>query len=103
MKLLGTPSDRDLHAMRATCSGDDLPKLKAYPLERMFPAHTSADAVDLAQRLLRYDPDQRLTASQVCWPSASLERLATTHAPHHCCCLHRRRRWRIRFSMVLRA
>ena len=29
MKLLGTPSDGDLHAMRASCSVDDLPKLKA--------------------------------------------------------------------------
>jgi len=64
MKLLGTPSDRDLQAMRATCCADDLPKLKAYPWERMFPAHTPAEAVDLAQRLLKYDPDQRLTASQ---------------------------------------
>uniref|UniRef100_A0A7S2DTI0 Protein kinase domain-containing protein n=1 Tax=Haptolina brevifila TaxID=156173 RepID=A0A7S2DTI0_9EUKA len=64
MKLLGTPSDRDLVAMRATCVADDLPKLKAYPWERMFPAHTPQEAVDLAQRLLRYDPDQRLTASQ---------------------------------------
>lgn len=65
MKLLGTPSDRDLQAMRATCCADDLPKLKAYPWERMFPAQTPAEAVDLAQRLLKYDPDQRLTASQV--------------------------------------
>jgi len=63
MKLLGTPTDRDLQAMRATCCADDLPKLKAYPWERMFPAHTPEAAVDLAQRLLRYDPDQRLTAS----------------------------------------
>jgi len=62
MKLLGTPTDRDLQAMRATCCADDLPKLKAYPWERMFPAHTPEAAVDLAQRLLRYDPDQRLTA-----------------------------------------
>ena len=35
-----------------------------YPWEKCFPAHTPADAIDLAQRLLRYDPDQRLTASQ---------------------------------------
>jgi len=64
MKLLGTPSDRDLQAMRATCYADDLPKLRPFPWERIFPPGTSADAIDLAQRLLRYDPDQRLTASQ---------------------------------------
>ena len=64
MKLLGTPTDRDLHAMRATCSADDLPKLKPYPWERIFPSSTPQEAIDLAQRLLRYDPDERLTATQ---------------------------------------
>jgi serine/threonine protein kinase len=73
MKLLGTPTDRDLQAMRATCQADDLPKLKAYPWERVFPANTPSEAVDLAQRLLRYDPDERLTATMV--------RLASPH-PH---------------------
>ena len=63
MKLLGTPTDRDLQAMRATCCADDLPKLKPYPWERVFPANTPPEAVDLAQRLLRYDPDERLTSS----------------------------------------
>jgi len=64
MKLLGTPSDRDLQAMRSSCCADDLPKLKPFPWDRVFPPGTHADAIDLAQRLLRYDPDQRLTASQ---------------------------------------
>jgi len=64
MKLLGTPSDRDLQAMRASCCADDLPKLKPFPWDRVFPPGTHPDAIDLAQRLLRYDPDQRLTASQ---------------------------------------
>ena len=50
--------------MRATCCADDLPKLKPFPWERIFPGGTPSEAVDLAQRLLRYDPDQRLTASQ---------------------------------------
>ena len=65
MKLLGTPTDRDLQAMRATCCADDLPKLKPYPWERIFPQGTPPEAVDLAQRLLRYDPDERLTAPMV--------------------------------------
>lgn len=64
MKLLGTPTDRDLQAMRATCSTADLPKLKPFPWERIFAPSTPAEAIDLAQRLLRYDPDQRLSASQ---------------------------------------
>ena len=63
MKLLGTPTDHDLQAMRATCCADDLPKLRAYPWERMFPAQTPEAAIDLAQRLLTYDPEKRLTAS----------------------------------------
>ena len=37
MKLLGTPSDKELRAMRATCSVEELPKLKAYPWDRVFP------------------------------------------------------------------
>ncbi len=64
MKLLGTPSERDMQAMHATCSADDLPKLKPFPWDRIFPPNTASEATDLAQRLLRYDPDQRLTASQ---------------------------------------
>ena len=64
MKLLGTPSQRDLQAMRSTCSVDDLPKLKEFPWERLFPPGTDPEAVDLTQRLLLYDPDQRLTAPQ---------------------------------------
>jgi len=64
MKLLGTPTERDLRAMRATCTLQDLPKLKAYPWERVFPSGTSARAIDLAHRLLCYDPAQRLSASQ---------------------------------------
>jgi hypothetical protein len=64
MKLLGTPTDRELKAMRATCSVDELPKLKAYPWERVFPAGTPQRAMDLARKLLCYDPSQRLTAAQ---------------------------------------
>uniref|UniRef100_A0A7S4B1Y9 Protein kinase domain-containing protein n=1 Tax=Chrysotila carterae TaxID=13221 RepID=A0A7S4B1Y9_CHRCT len=64
MKLLGTPSDRDLQSMQAVCRSDDLPKLKPFPWDRIFPPGTPADAIDLAQRLILYDPDQRLTAPQ---------------------------------------
>ena len=38
MKLLGTPSEHELRAMRATCASADLPKLKTYPWERVFPS-----------------------------------------------------------------
>mmetsp|Transcript_10740 Transcript_10740/g.35622 ORF Transcript_10740/g.35622 Transcript_10740/m.35622 type:complete len:556 (-) Transcript_10740:906-2573(-) len=64
LKLLGTPSERDLRAMGATCNASDLPKLRAYPWDRVFPPGTSQRAVDLTHRLLCYDPAQRLTASQ---------------------------------------
>jgi len=56
MKLLGTPTDRDLQAMRASCCADDLPKLKPFPWERIFPQDTPPEAVDLAQRLMRCAP-----------------------------------------------
>ena len=64
MKLLGTPSERELRAMRATCTTADLPKLKTYPWERVFPQGTSSRAIDLAHKLLCYDPNLRLTATQ---------------------------------------
>jgi len=64
MKLLGTPSDRELRAMRATCNSADLPKLKAYPWDRVFPSSSSSRAVDLAHRLLCFDPAQRVNAAQ---------------------------------------
>ena len=50
--------------MRATCQAADLPKLKPFPWERIFAPNTPSEASDLAQRLLRYDPDQRLSAPQ---------------------------------------
>lgn len=34
MKLLGTPTNHDLHAMGASCTADDLPKLKPFPCAR---------------------------------------------------------------------
>ncbi|KAL1495657.1 hypothetical protein AB1Y20_016523 [Prymnesium parvum] len=63
MKLLGTPSERELRAMKATCVASDLPRLKMYPWERVFPSGTPSRAVDLAQKLLTYDPGERLTAA----------------------------------------
>ena len=64
MKLLGTPTDRELQSMRAACTADDLPRLKPFPWDRIFATGTPPEAVDLAQRLLRYDPSQRLDAVQ---------------------------------------
>ena len=50
--------------MRAACVADDLPKLKAFPWERLFRSPPQGEAIDLAQRLLCYDPDQRLSATR---------------------------------------
>ena len=62
MKLLGTPSEKELRMMRATCSVDELPKLKAYPWERVFPHSTPPRAIDLAYKLLSYSSSRRLNA-----------------------------------------
>jgi hypothetical protein len=64
MKLLGTPSEKELRSMRANCSAEDLPKLKAYPWDKVFPQGTPPRAMDLAYKLLAYDPSLRLTATQ---------------------------------------
>ena len=64
MKLLGTPTEKELRMMRANCSAEDLPKLKAYPWDKVFPQGTPPRAMDLAYKLLAYDPSLRLTATQ---------------------------------------
>ena len=64
MKLLGTPTEKELRSMRANCSAEDLPKLKAYPWDKVFPQGTPPRAMDLAYKLLAYDPSLRLTATQ---------------------------------------
>mmetsp|Transcript_27061 Transcript_27061/g.72930 ORF Transcript_27061/g.72930 Transcript_27061/m.72930 type:complete len:654 (+) Transcript_27061:87-2048(+) len=64
MKLLGTPTNHDLQAMGASCTADDLPKLKPFPWDRVFPPGTPPDAIDLVSRLLMYNPETRLNAQQ---------------------------------------
>jgi DNA-binding protein YbaB len=60
----GTPSSHELQAMGAACTADDLPKLKPFPWDRVFPPGTPADAIDLVSKLLCYNPETRLNAQQ---------------------------------------
>jgi len=63
LKLLGTPSEAELRSMNSSLTADELPKLKPFPWDRIFPTSTEPLAVHLAQQLLCYDPARRLDAA----------------------------------------
>mmetsp|Transcript_34111 Transcript_34111/g.109771 ORF Transcript_34111/g.109771 Transcript_34111/m.109771 type:complete len:476 (-) Transcript_34111:7-1434(-) len=63
LKLLGTPSEDELRSMNSSLTADELPKLKPFPWDRIFPTSTEPLAVHLAQQLLCYDPARRLDAA----------------------------------------
>lgn len=63
LKVLGSPSSAELSAMKVSYSSADLPALRAYPWQRLFPSGTAPEALELTSRLLTFDPTKRITAS----------------------------------------
>jgi len=61
LKVLGTPSDDQLRAMRVKYTTADLPKLRPYPWQRLFPKTSPDHCLDLIGRLLTFDPLRRAT------------------------------------------
>jgi len=60
---LGTPTEKDWPGMTKLPSYTEFNPWPPTPLESIFTA-ASADAIDLLRNLLRYDPKQRLSATQ---------------------------------------
>ena len=72
----------------------DLPALRPYPWQRLFPSDVAPEALALISRLLMFDPNKRITASETlhhslfCDASAHAESLALEQActDHPCAC-----------------
>ncbi|CAL8462707.1 g2240 [Coccomyxa elongata] len=64
IKVLGTPSREDIHAMNPNYTEFKFPQIKAHPWSKVFSKRLPADAVDLVSTLLQYSPVRRCSALQ---------------------------------------
>lgn len=62
IKVLGTPTREEIHAMNPNYTEFKFPQIKAHPWAKVFSKRMPADAVDLVSKLLVYSPTQRMTA-----------------------------------------
>ncbi|CAO3627987.1 unnamed protein product [Cunninghamella echinulata] len=68
IKILGTPSKQEIAAMNASYVEHKFPQIKPHPLHKIF-VGANEDAVDLLSKMLRYDPQQRISAIEaLCHP-----------------------------------
>jgi len=62
MRVLGTPSQAEIHAMNPEYTDFKLPMVTAVSWHQVFTANrVDPDAIDLVSQLLRYDPNERCT------------------------------------------
>ncbi|KAJ6252697.1 glycogen synthase kinase-3 alpha [Anaeramoeba flamelloides] len=66
IKVLGTPSKKELSCMNKNYGNFNLPELKAKNLRDFFPKRVPDEAVDLVSKFLKYDPKSRINALQAC-------------------------------------
>mmetsp|Transcript_8618 Transcript_8618/g.14800 ORF Transcript_8618/g.14800 Transcript_8618/m.14800 type:complete len:405 (-) Transcript_8618:1243-2457(-) len=64
IKVLGTPSREEIHAMNPNYTEFKFPQIKAHPWTKVFSKRMPPDAVDLVSKLLQYAPQKRMTAMQ---------------------------------------
>ncbi|GAB4813165.1 hypothetical protein N2152v2_000211 [Parachlorella kessleri] len=62
IKVLGTPTREEIHAMNPNYTEFKFPQIKAHPWAKIFSKRMPADAVDLIGKLLVYSPTKRVTA-----------------------------------------
>lgn len=62
IKVLGTPSRDEIHAMNPNYTEFKFPAIRAHPWSKVFSKRLPPEAVDLVSKLLRYSPTARLTA-----------------------------------------
>jgi len=65
IKVLGTPTKEQIHAMNKHHTSFKFPQIKSHPWPKVFRNKAPPDAVDLVSKLLRYDPTTRLEAFEV--------------------------------------
>lgn len=63
--MLGTPTRDQIHQMNSNYREFLFPSIRAHSWFRVFPSHTSSDAIDLVSKILEYNPNGRLTSLQV--------------------------------------
>ncbi|KAG1668886.1 hypothetical protein FOA52_016055 [Chlamydomonas sp. UWO 241] len=64
IKVLGTPTREEIHAMNPNYTEFKFPQIKAHPWNKVFSKRLPPEAVDLVARLLQYAPLKRMTAYQ---------------------------------------
>lgn len=62
IKVLGTPTREEIHAMNPNYTEFKFPQIKAHPWSKVFSKRMPQDAVDLIGKLLVYSPTKRMTA-----------------------------------------
>lgn len=66
LKVLGTPSQEQVKAMRSNSNGYKLPIILPTPWEKVFSSKTPKSAIDLITKLLVYIPGNRISALEAC-------------------------------------
>lgn len=64
IKVLGTPTKEEIHAMNPNYTEFKFPQIKAHPWTKVFSKRMPPDAIDLVSRLLQYAPQKRFNAHQ---------------------------------------
>jgi kinase len=62
IKILGTPSREEIHAMNPNYTEFKFPDINAQPWESVFSKRIPAEAIDLLSKMLVYSPGQRASA-----------------------------------------
>lgn len=61
IKILGNPSKEAIHSMNPSYAEFEFPAIKETPWSKVFSSKTPSDAVDFVEKLLKYEPDKRLS------------------------------------------
>ncbi|GBF91724.1 shaggy-related kinase epsilon [Raphidocelis subcapitata] len=83
IKVLGTPTREEIHAMNPNYTEFKFPQIKAHPWSKVFSKRLPPDAVDLVSRLLQYAPNKRYAAHEaMCHPFFDELRDPATRLPN---------------------
>jgi len=66
IKILGTPTQRELDAMNPNCTDFRFPQIPAQPWQKVFQSRGTDDAYDVSSKMLEYVPTQRISAIEAC-------------------------------------